>query len=225
VGHSYSNFYGYQTAGVFQNQEEINAYTNSTGGLIQPNAVPGDFRWKDTNGDGTITEGDKTFLGSPLPKLTFGFTVNLDYKGFDFTMFAQGVSGNKIFQGLRRLDIGNANYQTEALSRWTGEGTSNSYPRLTSNDTNGNFSNMSDFYLENGDYLRIKMVQFGYSLPNALVSKVGFQKVRFYVTGENLLTLTKYTGYDPEIGGDILGIDRGYYPQARSFMLGANVQF
>lgn len=225
VGHSYSNFYGYQTAGVFQNQEEINAYTNSTGGLIQPNAVPGDFRWKDTNGDGTITADDKTFLGSPLPKLTFGFTVNLDYKGFDFTMFAQGVSGNKIFQGLRRLDIGNANYQTEALSRWTGEGTSNSYPRLTSNDTNGNFSNMSDFYLENGDYLRIKMVQFGYSLPNALVSKVGFQKVRFYVTGENLLTLTKYTGYDPEIGGDILGIDRGYYPQARSFMLGANVQF
>ncbi|WP_333599711.1 SusC/RagA family TonB-linked outer membrane protein [Flavobacterium sp.] len=225
VGHAYSNFYGYQTAGVFQNQAEINAYTNSSGGLIQPNAVPGDFRWKDNNGDGTITADDKTFLGSPLPKLTFGFTINMDYKGFDFMAFAQGVSGNKIFQGLRRLDIANANYQTEALGRWNGEGTSNSYPRLTNNDTNGNFSNMSDFYLENGDYLRLKVVQFGYSLPSSVINKVGIQKVRLYVTAENLLTLTKYTGYDPEIGGDVFGIDRGYYPQARSFLFGASLQF
>ena len=225
VGQAYNSFYGFKTAGIFQTQDEVNAYKNASGGLIQPNARPGDFRWTDTNGDGVITNDDKQFLGSPLPKFTFGFTLNLEYKGFDLTAFAQGATGNKIFQGIRRLDILNANYQTEALSRWTGPGTSNSYPRLTNNDTNGNFGNSSDFYLENGDYLRLKLVQLGYTLPTSLVNKVGAQKVRFYVTGENLLTLTKYTGFDPEIGGNILGIDRGYYPQARTFMFGANVQF
>lgn len=225
VGQAYNSFYGYQTAGVFQNQEEINAYTNASGGLIQPNAVPGDFKWKDVNGDGAITADDKKFLGSPLPKMTFGFTVNMDYKGFDMMIFAQGAAGNKIFQGLRRLDIANANYSTEVLSRWNGEGTSNSFPRISTNDTNGNFTNMSDFYLEDGDYLRFKVVQLGYTLPSTIVNKVGLQKVRLYITAENLLTLTKYTGYDPEIGGDVFGIDRGYYPQARSFMFGANLQF
>jgi TonB-linked SusC/RagA family outer membrane protein len=225
VGQSYNSFYGFKTAGIFQTQDEVNAYTNSAGGLIQPNARPGDFRWIDTNGDGAITNDDKQFLGSPLPKFTFGLTLNLEYKGFDLMAFAQGATGNHIFQGIRRLDILNANYQTEALSRWTGPGTSTTYPRLTNNDTNGNFGNSSDFYLEKGDYIRLKVVQLGYTLPSSFVNKVGAQKVRFYVTGENLLTLTKYTGFDPEIGGNIMGVDRGYYPQARTFMFGANVQF
>jgi hypothetical protein len=225
VGQSYNSFYGFKTAGIFQTQDEVNAYTNSAGGLIQPNARPGDFRWTDTNGDGAITDDDKQFLGSPLPKFTFGLTLNLEYKGFDLMAFAQGATGNHIFQGIRRLDILNANYQTEALSRWTGPGTSTTYPRLTNNDTNGNFGNSSDFYLEKGDYIRLKVVQLGYTLPSSFVNKVGAQKVRFYVTGENLLTLTKYTGFDPEIGGNIMGVDRGYYPQARTFMFGANVQF
>ncbi len=225
VGQAYNSFYGFQTAGIFQNTAEVNAYTNAAGSLIQPNAVPGDFRWVDTDGDGSITDKDKKFLGSPIPKYTFGLTLNFDYKGFDLMIFTQGVSGNKIFQGLRRLDVDKANYQTVAMSRWTGDGTSNDFPRLTSNDTNGNFGNMSNFYLENGDYLRLKVVQLGYSLPSALINKIGAQKVRLYVTGENLLTLTKYSGFDPEIGGDVMGVDRGYYPQARSFMLGANLQF
>ncbi|MNQ16512.1 Vitamin B12 transporter BtuB [compost metagenome] len=225
VGHSYNEFFGYKTAGIFQNEAEIAAYTNAAGGLIQPGAKPGDFRWVDNNGDGSISDDDKQFLGTSLPKLTFGLTVNLDYKNFDFMAFAQGASGNKIFQGLRRLDILNANYQTEALGRWTGEGTSNDYPRLANNDGNGNFSKMSDFYLEKGDYVRLKIVQFGYTLPLNLSSKIGADKIRFYVTGENLITFTKYTGYDPEIGGQVLGIDRGIYPQAKSFMLGANLQF
>lgn len=224
-GQSYNSFYGYRTAGIFQNMAEINAYTNSTGGLIQPNARPGDFRWEDTDGDGTITDKDKTFLGTSLPKYTFGLTLNFDYKGFDLMVFAQGAAGNKIFQGLRRLDIGNANWQTVALSRWTGEGTSNIYPRLTSNDTNGNFGKMSDFYLEKGDYVRLKVVQFGYSLPNHLLKVSEASKLRFYVSAENLLTLTKYTGYDPEIGGGVFGVDKGVYPQARSFMLGVQLQF
>lgn len=225
VGEAYNSFYGFKTAGIFQTDAEVAAYTNGTGGLIQPNAKPGDFRWEDTNGDGSITDDDKQFLGSPLPKYTFGLTLNADYKGFDVMVFAQGATGNKIFQGLRRLDILNSNYQTDALGRWTGPGTSNTYPRLTNSDTNGNFGKSSDFYLEKGDYLRLKVIQLGYTLPSDVVSKIGAQKLRLYVTGENLLTLTDYTGYDPEIGGNVLGIDRGFYPQAQSFMFGVNVQF
>jgi TonB-linked SusC/RagA family outer membrane protein len=225
VGQSYNSFYGFKTAGIFQNQADIAAYTNASGGLIQPNARPGDFRWVDTDGNGSIGEDDKQFLGSNIPKYTFGLTLNLDYKSFDFMVFTQGAAGNKIFQGLRRLDVGNANYQTIALSRWTAEGTSNDYPRLTNNDSNGNFSNMSDFYLETGDYLRLKLVQLGYSLPSDAIGKIGASKVRLYLTAENLLTLTKYTGYDPEIGGGVFGIDKGIYPQARTFMFGANLQF
>lgn len=225
VGQSYNSFYGFKTAGIFQNQAEIAAYTNTSGGLIQPNARPGDFRWVDTDGSGSIDDADKQFLGSNLPKYTFGLTLNLDYKNFDLMVFTQGAAGNKIFQGLRRLDVGDANYQTIALSRWTGEGTSNDYPRLTNNDTNGNFGKMSDFHLQKGDYLRLKLVQLGYSLPSDVVSKIGASKLRMYVTAENLFTLTKYTGYDPEIGGGVFGIDKGIYPQARTFMLGVNLQF
>lgn len=225
VGQAYNSFYGFKTDGIFQTIAEVNANTNAAGGLIQPNAVPGDFRWTDTNGDGTISNDDKQYLGSPLPKYTFGLTLNLEYKGFDLMAFAQGATGNQIFQGLRRLDILNANYQTDALSRWTGPGTSNDYPRLTNLDTNGNFEKMSNFYLEDGDYLRLKVISLGYSLPSEIVEKIKASRLRFYVTGENLLTLTKYTGYDPEIGGNVFGIDRGYYPQAKTVMLGANVQF
>jgi len=225
AGESYNSFYGYKTAGIFQNMADVNAYTNSTGGLIQPNALPGDLRWVDTDGDGTITDKDKTFLGNSIPKYTFGLTLNFDYKNFDLMVFASGAAGNKIFQGLRRLDISNSNWQTVALSRWTGEGTSNTYPRLTSSDSNGNFTKMSDFYLEKGDYIRLKVVQFGYTLPSTVFNRIGASKLRFYVSAENLLTLTKYTGYDPEIGGGVFGIDKGVYPQARSFMLGVQLQF
>ena len=225
VGQSYNSFYGYQTAGIFQTVADVNNYKNTTGGLIQPNAKPGDFRWVDANGDGVIDPKDKVFLGSNIPKFTYGFTMNFEYKGFDLMVFAQGAGGNKIFQGLRRLDIGTANYQTKAMSRWTGAGTSNDFPRLTTDDQNGNFTNMSNFYLEDGDYLRLKVVQFGYTFHHKLLNKIGASKFRMYVTAENLLTLTNYTGYDPEIGGGVMGVDKGIYPQARSFIIGAQLQF
>jgi TonB-linked SusC/RagA family outer membrane protein len=227
IGQSYNSFWGYKSLGIFQNDQQILDYKNKDGQLIQPNARPGDFIWADLNGDGKITSGnlDKTFLGSNIPKYTFGFTINLDYQGFDLMLFGQGVAGNKIFQGLRRLDILTSNYSTKALSRWHGEGTSNDFPRLIDSDPNGNFSNMSDFYLENGDYLRLKVVQLGYTLPNRLFNKIGISKFRVYVTAENLFTLTNYSGYDPEVGGGVFGVDKGQYPQARTILGGVQLSF
>ncbi len=111
------------------------------------------------------------------------------------------------------------------MSRWTGEGTSNSYPRLVLTDPNGNFGNMSDFYLEKGDYLRLKIIQVGYTIPKRLIERIGISRVRVYVTAENLFTLTDYTGYDPEVGGGVYGIDKGQYPQARTILGGVQVQF
>ncbi len=227
VGQPYNSFWGYKILGIFQNEQQILDYKNKNGTPIQPNARPGDFKWADLNGDGTITDGDldKTFLGSSNPKYTFGFTVNLQYKDFDLMAFAQGVAGNKIFQGLRRLDILTSNYSTKALSRWTSEGSSTTFPRLTDADPNGNFSKMSDFYLENGDYLRFKAVQLGYTLPNRLFHNIGVSRLRVYVTAENLFTVTKYSGYDPEVGGGVFGIDKGQYPQARTFIGGVQLSF
>jgi TonB-dependent starch-binding outer membrane protein SusC len=225
--HSYNSFFGFQSAGIFQNQAEIDAYKNKNGDKIQPNAKPGDFRWVDINGDGMITNDnlDKTFLGSSLPKYTFGLTLNASYRDFDFMVFIQGAAGSKIFQGLRRLDIGNANYQTDVLGRWTGEGTTNDYPRLSTSDANGNFTRMSDFYLEKGDYARFKLMQLGYTLPGRIASKIKANRLRVYLTSENLFTITGYSGYDPEIGGVVFGVDRGVYPQARSFIGGIQLQF
>ena len=225
VGLPIHSFYGFQTNGIFQNQSEIDAYVNSEGVVIQPDARPGDFKWVDVDDDGDIDSDDRDFLGNSLPKVTFGLTLNMDYNNFDLMVFGQGAAGNKIFQGLRRLDVSNANYQTSALGRWVGEGTSNDFPRLATSDTNNNFSNPSDFYLEDGDYFRLKTVQIGYTLPSSLLDKTGIQRLRIYLTAENLITFTKYSGYDPEIGGGVMGIDRGYYPQARTNQIGVNLQF
>lgn len=225
-GQPVNSFYGFRTDGIFQNQAEIDAYVDANGNQIQPDAVPGDFRWKDLDGDGNIDGDDRDFIGNPLPDITYGITINLKYKDFDLLAFGQGVAGNQIYQGLRRLDMPNSNWQSNALNRWTGEGTSNSYPRLTSDDSkNQNFTKPSDFYLQDGDYFRIKTIQLGYSLPTKIIEKIGLQRTRIYVTGENLFTFTKYTGYDPEIGGGVMGIDRGYYPQAKTYMFGVNLQF
>ena len=225
VGQPINAFYGFQTMGIFQNQGEVESYTNADGKVIQPNAKPGDFRWADLNGDGQINEDDRTFLGNPTPTVGYGFTLNLGYKNFDFVLFGQGAAGNKIFQGLRRLDIQPANYQTSVLGRWTGEGSTNDYPRIVEGDPNKNFLNPSNFYLEDGGYFRIKTLQLGYTIPKTVTTKIGMQRARIYVMSQNLLTLTNYSGYDPEIGGGVTSIDRGIYPQARSFMLGLNLGF
>jgi len=181
--------------------------------------------WADLDDDGVITENDRTFIGNPTPTWTFGINLNAEYKNFDLLIFGQGAAGNMIFQGLRRLDIANSNYQTTALDRWTEEGSSNDYPRLIDGDPNNNFNNPSDLYLEKGDYFRLKTIQLGYTLPSTLLDKYNIDKLRVSLTAENLLTFTNYTGYDPEIGGGTMSIDRGIYPQARSLLLGVNLSF
>ncbi|QCR23295.1 TonB-dependent receptor [Pontibacter sp. SGAir0037] len=227
VGYAVGSFYGFKNNGIFQNQEEVNQYKNIDGQILQPNAKPGDFRRVDVNGDGVISDDDRTIIGNPTPDWTYGLTASANWKGFDITVFGQGVAGNDVFQAIRRYDLQGANWTTAALGRWTGEGTSNTFPRLNLNDAEGNrnFSRSSDFYVEDGSYFRIKILQLGYSLPQGIISKVGLSKLRVYATGNNLLTFTKYSGFDPEIGGGSFGVDRGIYPQARSYMLGINVGF
>lgn len=223
LGHSYNEFYGFEVLGIFQNIAEINHYESSDGTQIQPNAKPGDFQYADLNDDGKITEADRTFIGNPTPAWSFGATVNATYGRFDINMFLQGVSGNKIFNAMRRLDIPTANWSADALDRWTEENPSTTYPRLDASDANHNFSYPSSFFLSNGSYLRLKTIQIGYSVPSSLFSKTGISNLRVYLSSNNLFTITKYNGFDPEIGGSSFGIDRGIYPQARSFIVGINL--
>jgi TonB-linked SusC/RagA family outer membrane protein len=221
AGQAVNSFYGFKELGVFHSQAEIDAYTHN-GQKIQQNAKPGDFKWQDTNGDGVINEDDRVFLGTQLPKYTYGLTVGANYGSFDFKVFGQGAWGNKIFQGYRRLDIAAANYPVEALNTWTPTNASSNYPRLTDNDPNQNFTRPSNFYLQNGAYFRIKTLQIGYTVPKSVLSKIDVQRIRVYLSSNNLATITKYNGFDPEIVG---GVDRGIYPQSRSFLLGLDVTF
>lgn len=225
VGMPIGFFYGYKTDGIFQNTSEVGAYTNADGGLIQPEAQPGDFRFVDVNGNGEIDPDDRTFIGDPTPNWTYGMNVSVGWKGFDLVVFGQGVTGNDVFKATRRFDLQMANMTADALGRWTGEGTSTTYPRLVMNDPNKNFSRSSDFYVEDGSFFRIKTLQLGYALPQRVANRIGMQKLRVYVSGNNLVTFTKYSGYDPEIGGGSFGVDRGIYPQPRFYMVGINASF
>ena len=229
-GEPFPFFYGYKTAGIFQNMAEVNAYTNASGALIQPDAKPGDFRFVDVNGDGTITSDDRTNIGNGVPKWTFGLNFDAEWKGFDLGVFFQGVSGVDVFDATYRQDIASGNYPTWVLQRWTGEGTSNTVPTL------GNSKNwvVSDMYVHDGSYLRLKNITIGYTLPRKLTQKVGISRLRIYGRAENLITWTKYWGFDPEIGAgfdndsqmhktEYTGVDYGVYPQARTFTVGVNV--
>ena len=224
-GQPFPFFYGYKTDGVFQNMDEVRAYTNANGQLIQPKAVPGDVRFVDVNGDGQITTDDRTNIGNGTPDWTFGFNANADWKGFDFNVFLQGVQGSDVFDATYRSDVFSGNYPKWMLNRWTGEGTSDKYPRLSLQDeTNWQ---VSDLYVCDGSYLRIKNMSLGYTLPAKLTRRAFIERFRIYGMVENLVTWTKYWGFDPEIasGGTSLGIDRGVYPQARTWTVGFNIAF
>ncbi|MDD6852262.1 MAG: TonB-dependent receptor [Bacteroidales bacterium] len=224
-GQPFPFFYGYKTAGVFQNTAEVNAYVNSEGNLIQPNAIPGDLRFVDMNGDGQITSDDRTNIGNGTPDWTFGLNLGAEYKGFDFNLFLQGVAGVDVFDATYRQDMVSGNYPSWMLDRWSGEGTSNRVPRLALGDSKNWVC--SDLYVQDGSYLRLKNISLGYTLPRSLTQKAKISRLRMYVMAENLFTWTKYWGYDPEIGSGStsLGVDYGVYPQARTWTVGFNLSF
>jgi TonB-linked SusC/RagA family outer membrane protein len=219
VGQPVASFYGFNNLSVFQSQAEIDAYTKS-GTKIQPNAKPGDFKYEDINNDGKIGQEDRKFLGNQLPTWTYGFTLNGNYGNFDLKIFGQGVWGNKLYQGYRRLDIAAANFMSDALNAWSPTNPTNEFPRLTIDDPNKNYSNPSNFNLQSGAYFRIKTAQIGYTIPKNLLNKIDVSRLRVYISSNNLATITKYNGFDPEING---GIDRGIYPQSRSFLVGLDI--
>jgi len=245
VGHSVGQFYGYKTLGLFQTQAEIDAYVDANGAKIQPNAAPGDIKfYKKPNADGkligVIGSNDMQYIGDPAPDFTYGINLSADYKGFDFTVFFQGVQGNDLLGVLLAWTEGmhnNFNLGKNALNRWTPTHTNTDVPRAVRNDPNGNVRLISDRYIYDGSYLRLKNLTLGYTLPKAWVNYVKLSKVRVYATGRNLLTLTKYPFYDPEIGSGgsglgasgnsstARGIDQGYYPQARALIMGIQIDF
>lgn len=224
-GMPYPYFYGYKTAGIFQNQAQIDAYVNDKGEKLQAAAQPGDVIFMDVDGNGVISDQDKTKIGKGTPDWTYGFNFQAAWKDIDFSMLIAGTIGNDIFDATRRVDLNYVNLSEEMMGRWHGEGTSNSIPRFSWTNTNDN-NRVSDLYIKNGSYMRLKNIQLGYTLPRELTGKAFISSLRVYVAAENLFTFTGYKGFDPEISyGNSSGIDRGIYPQARIFTVGFNLNF
>ncbi len=221
VGQPIGYFYGLKTDGIFQNQAEIDAAPSQTG--LGSATAPGDFRFVDTNGDGVITINDRTYLGKPQPDYIMGLNLSFDYRNFDFRTYMYSEIGKETVRNYER-DQPNVNRLNLYLNRWTGDGTSNSVPRTTIGGTNNKL--FSDFYVENSSFLRVQNIQLGYSLPKEVIEKLGISKFRIYASVNNAFTLTKYRGYDPAatngsaIGG---GIDYGFYPISRQYILGLNL--
>lgn len=224
-GHAIGYFWGFKTDGIFQNEQEIADWQAAGKGILQTDVKPGDVRYVDVNGDGVIDEYDKVDLGSGNPKFTYGFNISLDYKGFDFSIVANGVAGNKIVQSYREQSTLYSNYSTSILDRWTGEGTSNKIPRVTESNINWQFS---DLYIQKGDFLRISNITLGYDFKK-MIKWQYISQCRVYASVQNAFTFTKYTGMDPEIGYGIedwvSGVDLGYYPRPRTFLFGVNLKF
>ncbi len=225
-GYAVGHFVGYESDGIFQNDAEIFTHLNAEGDLLQPNAEPGDIKFLDTNGDGVIDSDDIADIGNPWPKHIFGLSTNLDYKGFYVRAVFNAQIGHDIFRTYERSDVTFSNYQSFWMDRWTPEAPSTELPRLTSVDPNNN-QRPSDFYIEKGNFLRLRNFQMGWSLPKRWIDNAKMQEVKVYLTANNLFTITNYRGFDPDIGtsGWILdtGIDKGFYPNNRSIGAGINV--
>jgi len=219
-GYTPGYFYGYKTDGLFQTQGDVAKAPTQTG------AQAGDIKFVDVNGDGVISALDKTKIGDPFPTFTLGWNVNLEYAGLDLNVFTYASVGNDIYRAYER----NANYSNKfrsVLSRWTGANTTNSAqnPRYSFIDDNSNIR-VSDRYVEDGSFVKIKNIQLGYTFPQTFTKNV-FSRLRIYAQVKNAFVFTKYSGYDPEIAGGILdtGIDRGAYPQARTYAVGLDIKF
>lgn len=214
--------------GIFQNQAEVDAHSVN-GNPIQQFAAPGDIRFVDQNGDGVINADDAVYQGTAIPKFEYSINLSAEYKGFDVNIFLQGVGGNKIYNGnnfrLQGMETGR-NFRAETINSWTPENPNTDIPRAVLGDPNRN-NRASTRFLQNGDYLRVKTIQIGYSVPASMLENVKINRLRFYVTGQNLFTFTSYDGLDPEVGGSILsrGIDRNLYPKFKSMIFGVQLQF
>ena len=221
VGGEIGRFYLFKADGIFQNQAEIDAHA------IQPNAAPGDLRFLDTSGDGTLDDDDKQFLGSGLPDFEYGITLTGRYKNFDASMFFQGTQGNEIYNGVKmwlyRTD--RQNMSPDLLNAWTPQNTGSSIPRNAFGDPNNNIR-PSSYFLEDGSYFRLKNIQIGYTMPESVINKLTISKMRLYLTANNVFTVTDYSGFDPGLGNGgtfTKGVDRGFYPLSKSFILGINL--
>jgi TonB-linked SusC/RagA family outer membrane protein len=239
-GEPIAHFFGYKTDGIFRSQAEIDNYVNEKGSKLQPNAVVGDVRFVDVDGNGLIDDEDRTKIGSGFPDFTYNFGFDLNYKGFDLSAFFQGVAGVDIFNALKYEGMFvNPMYNQFAgiLDRF--HPTNNpdgNWPRVTTQDANSN-SRMSDLYVDNGSYLRLKTLTIGYTFDKNITKKLRLQKLRVYTTMQNLFTITNYKGFDPELGDTYanepnavsqpmeLGVDRGQFPQPRTFVFGVNINF
>jgi TonB-linked SusC/RagA family outer membrane protein len=236
VGHPIGEFYGYIVEGVFQNQKEVDAANalTSEGQYYQDKLTrPGDFKFKDIDGDGRVTGEDRGFIGSPHPKFTYGLTFSAEYHQFDFSVFLQGVEGNNIFNVFKYYTQQNTGYFNAPAgmlqNAWHGEGTSNSQFMISASTANNNLR-PSSWYIEDGSFLRIKNLQIGYNLGKWICRKLAISSCRIYIGGQNLYTITRYSGLDPELAdlsGSPLnsGIDFAKYPQARTILTGLNIKF
>jgi TonB-linked SusC/RagA family outer membrane protein len=222
VGQPYYSYWLIKNAGIFQSDAEAEAYT-ANGTRIQPNAKAGDLKFVDKNGDGKIDDSDRSYMGNAFPKITYGITGNVTWKGFDASLFFQGVGGVKLFNAFKQSTLNGAeqgyNRWDKILDAWSETNKASDIPKIRANDPNRNFATNSDWFLENGNYLRLKNLIIGYTFKN-LPGKAG---LRVYLSGDNLLTFTKYSGMDPEVGG--IGLDGGQYPVARVYSAGLSLKF
>ncbi|MFN5878970.1 MAG: SusC/RagA family protein, partial [Flavobacteriales bacterium] len=222
-GYEIGYFFGYEMDGIFQTQEEID---NSS--VYQEGAKPGDIRFIDQNGDGVINfndDSDKTSLGSPIPKFTMGLAMNLKYKSFDLSANFYAAIGQEIIRNFERQQP-YANQMDYVIDRWTGPGSTNEHPRVTTEPTRNTI--FSSYFVEDGSFVRMKNIQLGYKLPQRVLKKIKADNLRVYVSANNLFTLTKYQGFDPDIGSTGVlssGVDFGLYPQAKTFMVGLQLAF
>jgi TonB-linked SusC/RagA family outer membrane protein len=237
AGQPIGSFYVYTADGLFQNETEVQNHKNSKGDLLQPNAQPGDIRFKDVNNDGVIDGNDRDFVGSPLPGYTMGFTFGFNYKHFDISAFFQGTFGNEVYDLTRYLgDFYNQsqhNKNSRILNAWTPANTNSEIPRVSMDDPNNNIR-PSSYYIHDASFVRLKNFKIGYSVPQSFSSKLKLEKAYVYLQAQNLFTITGYDGIDPEVGLQSyssdsrnldLGVDRGVYPLSRTFTLGINVSF
>lgn len=229
VGKPIGAFYLYQADGIFQSEAEVNSHRNSKGELLQPNAQPGDIRFKDMNGDGVIDEDDKVYSGTGMAKVEANLNLSASYRGIDFSAVIGSAFGNKIYNANRYYYEGMnsaSNFMKSTLDAWTPSNTNTSIPRAIYGDPNDN-TRESTRFLENGDFVRLRQLQLGYTLPSNIAGKIYCDRIRFYVSAENLFTITGYSGANPEFSRGVLnsGIDKLIYPFTRSYTIGAQVTF